>query len=92
MDKFSCILNKIGDIVPIFSLKCVLYDEDEGVETGGNDNNNELNNNLLIPTKFQNIKINLYSFVNEQIEFNRYEVADSLDQIYNTKRKLFEYS
>jgi len=89
---FHVILNKIGDIMPIFNLKCVLFDEDEGVETEGNDNNNELNNNLLIPTKFQNIKINLYSFVSEQIELNCYEAADALDQIYNPKRKLFEYS
>ena len=88
---FHMILNKIGEIVPIFNLKCVLYDEDEGVETEGNEYN-ELNNNLLIPSKFQNIKINLYSFVSEQIELNCYEAADALDQIYNPKRKLFEYS
>jgi hypothetical protein len=99
---FHMILNKIGEIVPIFNLKCVLYDDDEGVETESNYNNNDDNenngnnniekNNNLIPTQFQNIKVNLYSFVSEQIELNCYEASDALAQIYNPKRKLFEYS
>ncbi len=79
------ILNKISNYVPIFNLKCILFDKEMGFET--DDNLNSKNDHLLLDSKFENIKINLYSLLNEQIEYNCIEAADSLDIIFNPKRR-----
>ena len=58
-----------------------------------NDNNlNELKNKsdkilLALPSKYENIKINLYSLKNKQIELYCKEAANQLDIAFNPKRK-----
>jgi hypothetical protein len=79
------ILNKISNYVPIFNLKCILFDKEMGFEA--DDNLNSKNDHLLLDSKFENIKINLYSLYNEQIEYNCLEAADSLEIIFNPKRR-----
>ena len=102
---FHNILNKINDLVPALNIKCTVYDKEEGVdsEISGIDNynssnfmsvtNNNIDNKslLALPSKYENIKINLYSFRSEQIELYCKEAFDQLDLIYNPKRKVEIY-
>ena len=62
-----------------------------------NDNNNENNENntkerndkllLALPSKYENIKINLYSLKNKQIDNYCKEASNQLDIAFNPKRK-----
>ena len=80
------ILNKISNYVPVFNLKCLLFDIEKGIENDYG-NINSKSDLMLLDSKFENIKINLYSLLNEQIEYNCIEAADSLDIIFNPKRR-----
>jgi len=59
-------------------------------ENNANKNNiKEKNDKILLalPSKFENIKINLYSLKNKQIEAYCKEAANQLDMAFNPKRK-----
>ena len=98
---FNHILNKINSIAPLINIKCTIYDKEEDDEKGylennNNDNFNEskINNNiidkntlLVLPSKYENIKINLYSLKNNQIELYCQEATNQLDIAFNPKRK-----
>ena len=43
---------------------------------------------IKLPTKLYNIKVNLYEYYPEQLEKYFYENDDSLDQIFNPKRRI----
>ncbi len=99
---FNNILNKINSLVPLLDIKCTIYDKEEDVDNSNNsienmndnnDNNlNEIKNKsdkilLALPSKYENIKINLYSLKNKQIELYCKEAANQLDIAFNPKRK-----
>ena len=98
---FNNILNKINSIVPVINIKCTIYDKEEDIESSNlesnknenNDNNNfsssKINENtlLVLPSKYENIKINLYSLKNSQIELYCKEASNQLDIAFNPKRK-----
>ena len=104
---FSNILNKINTLVPLIDIKCTVYDKEEDVDNSIdnynnlNDNNNEddINNIkdkkdkilLVLPSKYENIKINLYSLKNKQIESYCKEASNQLDIAFNPKRKAEVY-
>ena len=104
---FSNILNKINTLVPLIDIKCTVYDKEEDVDNSIdnynnlNDNNNEddINNIkdkkdkilLVLPSKYENIKINLYSLKNKQIESFCKEASNQLDIAFNPKRKAEVY-
>ena len=92
------ILNKINSIMPVLNIKCTIYDKEEDLDNTSlenNENNNNANinindnkNNLLsLPSKYENIKINLYSLKNSQLESYCLEAANQLDISFNPKRK-----
>ncbi len=93
---FNKILNKINNIVPLINIKCTIYDKEEDEENSVLENNNnkekEISKNdtdamLALPSKYENIKINLYSLKNEQIEIYCQEASNQLDIAFNPKRK-----
>ena len=99
---FNNILNKINSIVPLIDIKCTIYDKEEDTDTSIDNNNNNNNNNnnsnynsskinsdtlLALPSKYENIKINLYSLKNKQIESYCKEASNQLDIAFNPKRK-----
>ena len=104
---FTNILNKINTLVPLIDIKCTVYDKEEDVDNSIdnynnlNDNNNEddINNIkdkkdkllLVLPSKYENIKINLYSLKNKQIESYCKEASNQLDIAFNPKRKAEVY-
>ena len=64
-------------------------------KTGENKNNNNQDskkNVFKTPSKYENIKINLYSFKSELIENNCKEAANAIDMLYNSKKKLELYN
>ena len=77
------------------------HDKEEDVDNSNNsieninennDNMNEIKNKndkilLALPSKYENIKINLYSLKNKQIELYCKEAANQLDIAFNPKRK-----
>ena len=103
---FHNILNKINQYVPVFNFKFQIYDKEEGehsestiIESSVNEsktvqskkNINYKNEILKKPSKFENMKINLYSYNCEQIENCCKEASKALDVIFNSKRKLEIY-
>ena len=99
---FNKILNKINELVPVLNIKCTIYDKEEDTDTSIDNNNNNNNNNnnsnynsskinsdtlLALPSKYENIKINLYSLKNNQIELYCQEASNQLDIAFNPKRK-----
>ena len=99
---FNKILNKINELVPVLNIKCTIYDKEEDTDTSIDNNNNNNNNNnnsnynsskinsdtlLALPSKYENIKINLYSLKNNQIELYCKEASNQLDIAFNPKRK-----
>ena len=92
---FHNILNKIYNIMPVLNIKCTIYDKEEDSENNSIENNNNIansngtNNNklLALPSKYENIKINLYSLKSNQIELYCQEASNQLDIAFNPKRK-----
>ena len=99
---FNKILNKINELVPVLNIKCTIYDKEEDTDTSIDNNNNNNNNNnnsnynsskinsdtlLALPSKYENIKINLYSLKNNQIDLYCQEASNQLDIAFNPKRK-----
>ena len=98
---FNNILNKINNLVPVLNIKCTIYDKEEDIENSLDNNNNNnfssnqinsnknIHNNVLLalPSKYENIKINLYSLKNEQIDLCCQEASNQLDIAFNPKRK-----
>ena len=76
-----------------------IYDKEEDIENSYLEHNNDNNNNnfssntindnalLFLPSKYENIKINLYSLKNSQIESYCQEASNQLDIAINPKRK-----
>ena len=65
-------------------------DDDNNINIiNGSKNNNNMNNNelLILPSKYENIKINLYSLKSSQIELYCQEASNQLDIAFNPKRK-----
>ena len=86
------ILNKISTIVPLLDIKCVLFDKEEGLENNDNVNNEHHDiNALLLPSRYENIKVNLYQCFNPTIAEISNEAMDSLDVIFNPKRRAMEF-
>ena len=103
---FHNILNKISTYVPVFNFKFQIYDKEEGensestiLESCINDskmqsdkNNNNKNQEIYKkPSKYENIKINLYSYNCEQIENCCKEASNALYMLFNSKKKVELY-
>ena len=93
---FKNILNKINLHMPLLSFKFQVYDKEEGensestvIESSVNDSKAENNKNDIIkkPSKYENIKINIYEYNNEIIEKYFKEAQNTLDFIYNAKKR-----
>lgn len=96
---FHNILNKINSYVPVFNFKFQIYDKEAGdysessiLESSMNESkaeNKNINNKkdpFKMPTKYENIKINLYSFNCEQIENCCKEASNALEMVFSLKR------
>ena len=82
------ILNKIMKHVPLLNLKITLYNNEEGLDDKEKETEILLENfHIKLPSKLYNIKVNLYEYYPEQLEKYFYENDDSLDQIFNPKRR-----
>ena len=100
---FHNILNKISTYVPVFDFKFQIYDKEEGEnsestilescinESKTNEDKNNRKDAFKKPYKYENIKINLYSYNCEQIENCCKEASNALEAIYNSKRKIELY-
>ena len=87
------LLNKIATLVPMLNIKCVLFDKEEGLDYNDENHNEQRNNGneILLPSKYENIKVNLYQLFNPTIAEISNEAMDSLDIIFNPKRRAMEY-
>ena len=57
-----------------------------------NKNNNNNNNELFkMPSKYENVKINLYSYNCEQIENCCKEASSALEMVFNSKKRMEVY-
>ena len=100
---FHNILNKISTYVPVFDFKFQIYDKEEGEnsestilescinESKTNEDKNNRKDAFKKPYKYENIKINLFSYNCEQIENCCKEASNALEAIYNSKRKIELY-
>ena len=95
---FNKILNKINNIVPVINIKCNIYDKEEEDNSYADNNtkdkditNNNINSMLALTSKYENIKINLYSLKSEQLELYCQEASNQLDITFNPKRKTEMY-
>ena len=73
---------------------CINESKTPDDKNNANLNNNKNNNKKEIyykPSKYENMKINLYSFHCEQVENCCKEASNALDMIYNSKRKIEKY-
>ena len=83
------ILNKIMKHVPLLNLKITLFNKEEGLDEKEKETEILLENfKIKLPPKLYNIKVNLYEYYPEQLEKYFYENDDSLDQIFNPKRRI----
>jgi hypothetical protein len=71
---------------PLLNLKITLYNKEEELNEKEKERE-KLFENFGFPSKLSNIKINLYEYYPEQLEKYFYEYEDSLDQIFNLKRR-----
>ena len=95
---FRNLLNKINSYIPILSFKFQVYDKEEGdntestiVENTINESkaeNSKANEIIKKPSKYENIKINIYEYNNEMIDKYLKEVQKTLDFIYNAKKRI----
>ena len=95
----SCILNKIVSKLPRFNLCISIFDREDKIEDfDGNRNNREEDENnetrkkqeedTLLPTKFENIKFNLYQLKNPQILQIINSANEQLENILNPKKRI----
>ena len=93
---FKNILHKINSHMPILSFKFQVYDKDEGensestvIESSINESKAENNKNDLFrkPSKYENIKINIYEYNHEMMDKYFKEAQKTLDFIYNAKKR-----
>jgi len=94
---FKNILNKINYHMPTLSFKFQVYDKDESdnsestiIESCINESKAENNKNEFLrkPTKYENIKINIYEYNNEIMDKYSREAQQTLDFIYNAKKRM----
>jgi hypothetical protein len=101
---FHNILNKINSFVPVFNFKFQVYDKEAGdysessiLESSMNEskaenkNINNKNDLIKVPSKYENIKINLYSYNCEQIENCCKEASSALEMVFNSKKRMEVY-
>ena len=94
----SGILYKIVSKIPRFNLGVSIFDREDKIEDyDENKNNDEEDNNekierkeedSLLPTKFENIKINLYQLKNPQILQTINSANEQLENILNPKKRI----
>jgi hypothetical protein len=93
----SSILNKIVSKLPRFNLCISIFDREDKVEDYENKNDDEDENNesrkkqeedTLLPTRFENIKINLYQLKNPQIFQIMNSANEQLENILNPKKRI----
>lgn len=101
---FNTVLNKIVSKLPRFNLGLSIFDREDKIDEQGRsesseDRNNENINNIegqnidiedeiLLPSKFENIKINLYQLRNPQILNLINQYNEDLDMILNPRKRL----
>ena len=94
---FKNILNKINYHMPTLSFKFQVYDKEESdnsestiIESCINESKAENNKNKFLrkPTKYENIKINIYEYNNEIMDKYSREAQQTLDFIYNAKKRM----
>ena len=94
---FKNILHKINTHMPILSFKFQVYDKEEGensestvIESSFNESKAEKNKNEIFrkPSKYENIKINIYEYNNEMMDKYFKEAQKTLDFIYNAKKRI----
>lgn len=94
---FNSLLNKIVAKLPRFNLSLSIFDREDKVDEPGKSENSEekleeikVDNEeeILLPSKFENIKINLYQVKNPQILQLIYQSNEDLDMIINPKKRL----
>jgi hypothetical protein len=96
----SGILNKIVSHLPRFNLSLSIFDREDKIEEELKDPVNiaisndeqvkELKNDdeMLLPTKFENIKINVYQLKNPQILQIISQTNEELDKVLNPKKRI----
>ena len=94
---FRNILYKINLHMPILSFKFQVYDKEEGENTEStilentiNESKTENNKNEILkkPSKYENIKINIYEHNNEMMDKIFKEAQKTLDFIYDAKKRI----
>jgi hypothetical protein len=90
-------LNKIVAKLPRFNLSLSIFDREDKIEEPGKSETSEENNEIkgsdneeeiLLPSKFENIKINLYQVKNPLILQIINNSNEDLDMIINPKKRL----
>ena len=94
---FRNILHKINSHMPILSFKFQVYDKEEGdntestilentvIESKVENNKNEI---IKKPSKYENIKINIYEYNDEMMDKIYKESQKTLDFIYDAKKRI----
>ena len=95
---FNSLLNKIVAKLPRFNLSLSIFDREDKVDEPGKSESSEekydevksVDNEeeILLPSKFENIKINLYQLKNPQILQIINQSNEDLEMILNPKRRL----
>ena len=94
---FKNILNKINSHMPTLSFKFQVYDKEEGensestvIESSINESKADNNKSELFrkPSKYENIRINIYEYNNEIMDKYFKEAQKTLDFNYNAKKRI----
>ncbi len=94
-----CVLNKIVAKLPRFNLSISIFDRedknddlDENKKNEEQEENNEIiqkkDEDILLPTKFENIKMNLYQLKNPQILQIINSANEQLEYVLNPKKRI----
>lgn len=94
---FNSLLNKIVAKLPRFNLSLSIFDREDKIDEPGKSESSEEKyeeiksdneEEILLPSKFENIKINLYQLKNPQILNLINQTGEDLDMIINPKKRL----
>lgn len=95
---FNSLLNKIVAKLPRFNLSLNIFDREDKIDEPGKSESSEEKydevksadneEEILLPSKFENIKINLYQLKNPQILHIINQSNEDLDMILNPKKRL----
>lgn len=78
----NTVLKKIVSLMPRMNLSCIVFDKEEGIRSQSDDNEEN-----LLPSKYENIKVCLYSYRNHQIEELIHYANEELEAIINPKKR-----